>query len=568
MMKNNDPASSLYRFCHLCLEYNRINVDEHSQLLNTLTNVSKVYIETPFKQWRDAKKTQTIILILLPRGTYKTTVASNAFPMWLLHKQPNARILIDSETYNLSKSILSQIKQQYEYGPYSKMFDPIDQRKTERWAEDSIILPSRTVPNKEGSINAAGLDGVKAGMHYDIIICDDLHSQHNTKNQRQIDEVIEHYKLLLPILEPHGTLIVIGTRWTAEDAYTEIEKNCDYKLFIPAVSTVPMNIASQKVTISGGKSVLVYEPSLISSKIDDGQVITVKNDINNTSNINDINNTSNASVYYNFPHTLSSDTLQKLETIKGEYNYSAQYLLRPIASKEKRFRDEWIKYYEINPTLKDPTPMALYKEDKTHPPNLDFNQFYKIGFVDPAFTTTEYSDPSGIVIVATDSDRNIYVKHAEAIKLEPYDLIKHLFLLGEKHSVREWYIEEVAAQKVLRFFMEYLAGKENKKITISPVKSGGRKKEIRIMSLQPYFEHGKIFVHESQGDLVKQLKSFPILKHDDVLDALAYVPEVVYDGVKISPVTVRPEGHTFDEMAKTLKPSDRFVIRPQNKLKG
>jgi hypothetical protein len=232
------------------LGYTRISVEEHGHILALLEKFGNDIIE-------GTNESQKIIQILLPRASYKTTIASVSFPMWLLERNPNLRVMLDSETFNLSKSILSEIKQQYETGPYTQYFEKVDARKVIRWNEDSIILPRRTDPKKEGNIAAAGLDGVKAGMHYDIIIADDLHSQNNTRTQHQIDQVIEHYRLLLSILEPNGLLVVIGTRWAEDDAYTIIGRDATAQLFIPAASTISMNINSQLVEVD--EPLLVYD---------------------------------------------------------------------------------------------------------------------------------------------------------------------------------------------------------------------------------------------------------------------------------------------------------------------
>lgn len=528
-MQSPNLNNTLLRFATLGLGYDKVNVDEHGIILNLLEKLATPYIDPSVP----IPKKQTIAKIMLPRASYKTTIGSVSFPMWVLDRNPDLRILVDSETYNLSKSILSEIKQQYESGPYTRFHPPIDTKNT-RWSEDSIILPSRKVPKKEGSINAAGLDGIKAGMHYEIIIADDLHSQHNTKTQHQIDQVIEHYRLLLSILEPHGTLIVIGTRWAAEDAYSTIENDSNYSLFIPAASTVPMNHASDRPSLPTAP-LFVYDH-------------TTKDCIQTSD------------YFLNFPKTLNEDHLKAIHRRQGDYIFSAQYLLRPVASRDRRFRDEWIQFYE------ESTESPPIDYIPTAPPPLSSKFFRRIGFVDPAFTTQDYSDPSGIVIVATNSKRDIYVKYAEQHKLEPYQLIELLFQLTEQHGVGEWYIEDVAAQKVLKYFLEYLAGREKKRLVFNPIKSGGRKKEHRVYSLQPYFQNKKIYLHKSQEILLQQIKNFPILRYDDVLDALAYVPQVVYDGMKVTPLSIRPEGYTLADALKSIHKTEARGIRPMNTL--
>jgi predicted phage terminase large subunit-like protein len=542
-----DLTSSLYRFASVGLGYDRINVDEHGYILNMLSNI---YAEWLAKK-QSGIRTQTVALILLPRGSFKTTIASVSFPMWMAQQNPNIRVLIDSETYNLSKCILSEIKQQYEVGPYTQYFKAIDPKDAVRWAEDSIIMPGRDKPFKEGTFNAAGLDGVKAGMHYDMIIADDLHSQNNVRNQYQIDQVIEHYRLLMPILETDGILIVIGTRWGTDDAYNVVMQDVDsnHNLFIPATSIQPMNVASRRRVLEQPSSqppttTSSQPPTTTSSPPVPADTCASSIPPNTRLTYNgDIKDCVQATVFFeNFPHTLPQEYLDKAERRQGPYVYSAQYLLHPVASKEKRFREEWIQFYVEDPTA-NPSDYPLCR-----PPLLSHEMFRRIGIIDPAFTTQDYSDPSGIVILAVSGNRDIYVKYAEEHTVEPPDLINLIFELNELHGVDQWFVEEVAAQRVLRFYMEYMATHEDKRICLNPVKSGGKKKDLRIMSLQPFFQNKKIWMHEDQATLLGQYRRFPILKHDDVLDALAYAPQVVYDGIVIQPYIPRPEGVTMNDL--------------------
>lgn len=519
--------SSLLSFARTGLGFDRINVGEHGHILKLLQTA-----------YSPSQTSQRVILILLPRASYKTTIASVAYPMWLLSHNPDLRILLDSETFNLSKSILSEIKQHYtsHTSPLSNTEFSLRSMRSahfERWAEDSIILPSRRTPKKEGSVDAAGLDGVKAGKHYDIIIADDLHSQNNTRTQYQIDQVVEHYRLLLSILEPTGTLIVIGTRWAEEDAYTVIEKDANAFLFIPATSTKPMNVGSVKHIVLDRSTRLVYDV-----------------DVGEAAEVNEF--------YVNFPCALSVQHLDRIERRQGPYIYSAQYLLKPVASRERRFREEWFRFSAVSPS--DP----------------DYGRYRVMGFVDPAFTTAEYSDYSGVVVVAVDEKRNIHVVHDSQEKLEPFSLIDRLFELSDVFLIQEWFVEEVAAQKVLRYFMDYLASKQKRRLVINPVKSMGRKKEYRIQSLQPWFASGKIFLRGIAQEaplpvkpvedsvLLYQLRKFPILKNEDVLDAVAYLPQVLADGFGLRAVDLpKPKGITGNDLIKEFSTPRIDSIRPR-----
>lgn len=97
--------------------------------------------------------------------------------------------------------------------------------KSETWNEGEIIIKQRQTPRKEASITAGGIGTVKVGQHYDYIIHDDLNGPSNSLTPELRQKVIDHYKMNVSILEPSGTMIVIGTRYAADDIIGWIIQN-------------------------------------------------------------------------------------------------------------------------------------------------------------------------------------------------------------------------------------------------------------------------------------------------------------------------------------------------------
>jgi predicted phage terminase large subunit-like protein len=171
-------------------------------------------------------------LILMPRGTFKSTISTISFPLQLLLINPNIRILIDSETFDKSRAFMSEIRGHLESNEkYRELFKclhgiyPDSKKGTEKWGDTEINVSARTKKAKEPNLSCSGVGVTKVGMHYDVIISDDLHSEKNVTNKEQIQQVIDHYKLNLSLLEPDGAMIVIGTRWDYLDLYQYIIDN-------------------------------------------------------------------------------------------------------------------------------------------------------------------------------------------------------------------------------------------------------------------------------------------------------------------------------------------------------
>lgn len=161
-------------------------------------------------------------LICVPRGCLKSTIACVAYPIWLLIRNPNLRILIDSELYTNSATFLREIKQHL---ASSRLVSIFGEFKSKCWNESEIIIAQRTANLKEASITVGGVGTTKVGQHYDVIIGDDYNSPNNSDSPEKCQKVISHYKYNTSILEPTGTYVVIGTRYAENDLIGHILSN-------------------------------------------------------------------------------------------------------------------------------------------------------------------------------------------------------------------------------------------------------------------------------------------------------------------------------------------------------
>jgi len=155
------------------------------------------------------------IMIVMPRGHFKSSVGSVAYPVWKLISNPDLRIAIDSETYVNSKNFVKQIQLILESDKFISLFG--DLRSKKDWATGTFTLSNRSKILKESSVTAMSVNTVKVGQHYDIIIGDDLNSEKNSHSRELCEKVIDHYKRLVSILDPGGKLILVGTRYSELD---------------------------------------------------------------------------------------------------------------------------------------------------------------------------------------------------------------------------------------------------------------------------------------------------------------------------------------------------------------
>lgn len=185
--------------------------------------------ENPHKEMCDFVQHCVLIhkkgLQLVPRGTFKTTIVSQILPLWMIIRNPNIRILLDSVVLKNSERNLEVIKNLISsHDRFNSLFGNFKDK--DQWRTGDIIVSKRTsLTLKEPTIGTSSVDTIEVGPHWDLIVPDDLHNEKNTKTREQIDAVYEHFKLLFSLLDPGCAIFLVGTRWTDLDTYGIIIEN-------------------------------------------------------------------------------------------------------------------------------------------------------------------------------------------------------------------------------------------------------------------------------------------------------------------------------------------------------
>ncbi len=196
---------SFYHFAKYCLGYSDMVPHVHGKMSKVLQDPA------PYK------------LICVPRGTFKSSVASVAYPIWRIVHNPNIRILIDSQLYTNATNYLREIKGQLAGNP--KFIRLFGDYVGPTWNDSEIIVSKRDKFKKEPTIVASGIGAQKTGQHYDLIIGDDLSSYDNCKTHEHAEKVINHYRLYTSLLDPGGEKVIIGTRYSEIDIIGHIIQN-------------------------------------------------------------------------------------------------------------------------------------------------------------------------------------------------------------------------------------------------------------------------------------------------------------------------------------------------------
>lgn len=188
-------TQSLYALCHF-IDFNDVNPRTHGEIIYNLES--------------DAKRK----LITVPRGSLKSSIASIAYPIFKILRDPNERILIDTEVYSNAVLYLRAIKTILKSEAFMDVFGNLE---GDVWQEQSIVVSTRTKTYKEPTITCGGIGTTRVGMHYSTIIGDDYNSRENSKSREHAQKVVDHFRYNLNILEPTGEYVIIGTRYSEND---------------------------------------------------------------------------------------------------------------------------------------------------------------------------------------------------------------------------------------------------------------------------------------------------------------------------------------------------------------
>lgn len=172
-------------------------------------------------EWKYEHRNRRFKMVLMPRGFMKSSVLTIGETVQDILNDFNTRILLSSAVWNNSRSFLREIADPNMGYLTNKSILPLIYGEfiSEKWNQEEIIIRQRSKPNKTPTLDTAGIDKVLTSQHYRKIKVDDAVTRETTTTKEQIEKVINHFKDLLKLLDPDGTMDIIGTRWDDQDAY-------------------------------------------------------------------------------------------------------------------------------------------------------------------------------------------------------------------------------------------------------------------------------------------------------------------------------------------------------------
>lgn len=455
----------LFYLCYEVLNYRDLVEPLHDDLCDFLA---------------DAARRKVTDVTLIPRGHFKSTLATVGRCIQWMIQDHNTAIGLGSADLKSSKKFLREIRQQLEQNAklkslFPEIFWANPQREAPKWTEEEIQIKRNKV-KKEGTIKVFGLeDGLPTGDHYDHMVIDDAVNEDNVRTPERLAKVLEQSKYLQPLLvTPDQPISWVGTRYHIHDVYEGLIKDVDTAVY--------------------------YRQA--------------------TENESPI-----------FPERFTAAILEKTRIKMGSYIFSCQYMMEPVDPADKKFRREWLKWYvreiaakyghvfflTVDPASKqrkksDFTAMLVFGLDK------DWNFFLVDGIHDKL-------NPAQRI------DAVFRLCRKWGIGIVGYETIGF-------QETDKFYIERKMAQDNFYFeIIEITNHKLNKNARIEglqPVMESGHfhlpKAPMPYTRLWENPDDGQGKVVDIVEEFLREFDTYPNSAHDDLLDVATMAREIVYAG--------------------------------------
>lgn len=163
-----------------------------------------------------------------PRGHAKSLITV-AFVVWSLGQDINHRIKILCANDKEAGKRLGEIKQQIEKNPLLRLcfphLRPPAAGKGE-WNKSTVLL-ERDLIQKDPTIEAMGIMSGALGSRATLIVLDDIVDMRNSILQPELKKHVQQklFAEIIPLLEPEGRMLGVGTPWTLNDVNALMKEN-------------------------------------------------------------------------------------------------------------------------------------------------------------------------------------------------------------------------------------------------------------------------------------------------------------------------------------------------------
>jgi len=449
------------------------------------------------------------------RGHLKSTLLV-LYILWRIYRNPNIRILYSTNTKDLSRAFIREVRQYLESvelqekvwnvrehiaGNLVPSLDAASRRRRnisreDTEAEDKKIIWSREAIQvlrpkklKEPTLVAGSVLSTNTGEHYDIIVNDDAVDFQNSDSEEKADKIKDWAMDAYSVLDPPtydqvtptfgewlgNSMYVIGTPYYPWDYYSYIEQNAQTLKFC----TFEANIYTNGVDNTDG---------------------------------------------YTYPEKFNDAYIQSLMGRMSRKKFFAQYLLRHISDDDVVLDESLVNY--LTPT------QVFFSRDGYATITIGGEQ-KRIRLhllVDPSSgKQAGRIDNTAIGVGGQDELMNLYVLYLQAKRTLTSETIKTIYDLAKDYGLVVVNILVRGVGELLPHAIQRERTTYNKVLVTKTVSETGNKKVRITNAIQPLIKTQKLYVMSwisLNTPFIKEIRQHPEGKQDDCLDVIAGIAQL------------------------------------------
>jgi len=419
----------------------------------------------------DDDKIQRVV-IKAPRGWGKTSITNFAFPGKHILFRDKQFIVPISNTATQAVMQAENLKMELRTNAtIKKLFGDI---RTNAMGEDTDTTFSKEmwVANGYTLVMPRGAGQQVRGILYrnsrpDLIICDDLEDSEGVRSEEQRKKLEE---------------------WFFADVCNSIDRGSK----------------SWKIVVIG---TLLHEDALLAKLLKDPEWHAIEIDL------------CTDELKSNWPDFMSDEEVRQLYEAyksKGQLDvFAREYRGVPIAMETASFRQSYFRYCDER---SDDFQKVKHRLEN-------------VVIVDPAKTTNFSSADSAIVGVGVDTQTSsVYVRDIVAGKLHPDEIYDQAFAMADRLGARTIGYEVTSLNDFITYPITTEMIRRRRFYQLVELKARASKEE-RIAMLVPFYRMGYVYHNPAVAPILEQqLLTYPRSKRWDVMDAFAYVIEMLEIG--------------------------------------
>ncbi|MCL1142971.1 phage terminase large subunit [Shewanella gaetbuli] len=430
------------------------------------------------------------LMITMPPRHGKSEIGSKTFPSWHLGRHAEHEIIVSSYSGDLAEDFSRKCRDLIEEDKFKAAFktrlDPAT-KSVKKWAT-----------TKGGGFTAAGVGGPVTGRGAHIGIIDDpVKNREEAESETTRQKIKDWYSsTFYTRLAPGGGILIIQTRWHEDDL-------SGWLLSVLADAEREAAEAGVDLAADVDKWDLVEYPAIA---IEDEKYRRAGEALH--------------------PDRYPIEALMRIKRTLIPRDWEALYQQRPVSEDGDYFTQDMMRYYH----------------PKDRPPLSELRIY---AAADLAISTKQTSDFSVIVIVGVDRDENIWVLDMKRGRWNSLAIIDNLFETQIKYKPEIFGIETGQIELTLEPFIQKAEQERKVRLRYQKLPTRGKDKGTRARPIQGRMEQGKVFFPTIESTpwmsaLFNELMKFPLGRNDDIVDALAWIGQMLMMfGIKRAPKAPR-----------------------------